>query len=375
MQGIRAMQRAGSGDQKDPLARLLATSCFQFGHVGTFAALFRQMLQQYRTDASVSKVAALAPRLTAALPAARRAGSEGIFELLELPGESGKARSRDLLTNGSYNYVYRADVAGDAVVIKHAYVSEDDYRVYLMENVLHAVLGAHEVSRPFVPPLRSVFRLATGAVYPKHRLGACVFDPGHGDVGEFLESKRFTSDAQLVALLVQVAIMLQRLQGALHFQHRDLKVDNLLLTVDGPDWIEVLGGPDAWRCPTEGLGCLLIDFGMARLELGGEYVGCDCVAATTPEYNPFADLQNLCLTLDEDYREELTDQAPRFAAWLRRECAPLRAALLRRCPRYPEIDAEEQNVQLTQLTASARLPSFRPARLLHSLRQEFRRVY
>ena len=366
------MQRAGSGDEKDPLARLLKATCFRFGDTGTLAALFRTMAQQYRGDTSQQQVAALAPQLIAALPAARRAGTDSIFEMLELPGEPGRVRCRDLLTNGSYNYVYRGDTGGDAVVIKHAYVTDDDYRVYLMENVLHAVLGAHEASRAVVPPLRSVFTLTTGAAHPKHRLGACVFDPGHGDVGEFLESSGFVAEAQVVAVVVQVCTALQRLQGPLRFQHRDLKVDNLLLTVGNPDPLPVAtGGGDPWQCPTRGVGCMLIDFGMARLELAGEYIGCDCVEATTPDYNPFADLQNLCLTLDEDYRTELAATAPRFAAWLRRECRPLRAALKRRCPDYEQLDPENQNLQLTQLTSTERLPSFRPARLLQSLRDEF----
>lgn len=387
------MQRGSDhGGTSDTLVKILRQTCYAESAVEV-AELLRSMLQTYHRgdrkresdgdgdqgttdDALTSEVTALSDRVFRAIPTAHRVGTDAdknaVYEV-KVGENLHRFAWREMLARGSYNHVFYAGV-GDRCdepgVVKITIKSEKDLRVYLMENVLHAILYALPETTGLVVPLKYAFKLRKSG-HPPFRLGTVMEDPGGGDFGGWIEHT-MDGSSQMFAALAQVAWVLHRAQKAVSMQHRDLKVDNIMVTrCDNPTDEANVDARLQFSFPTNGVKLLLIDFGMARIDLG-EYIACDCMHTDT-RFNPSQDLQNLCLTISEDYDDELVEKAPEFRAWLKKRCAPLRRQLHKTFPHYDDMPDDCQHEQLSYIVHNERLPEFIPQVMLRELSHQFKK--
>jgi hypothetical protein len=372
------MQRASNhGSKNDALVRAIRNSCYGENAV-EIARLFRHMLQSYHTkdtDAGDAMARELSEKVFGSIPTAFKSNMIGTHSVyrVRVRGVDYRCTWRELLAKGSYNHVYYADltdvtngnVTTPAVV--RVTMETDDLRVYLMENVLHAILCSLPQTAPFVVPIRFPFKIRKSG-YPEFTLATCADDLGRGHLGDFLEEK-LRNDEQMFALLTQLAACLYTGQRALRFEHRDLKADNIMIAADDPGGVATVEVPElglSYRYPTLGLRTMLIDFGMTRLELGGEYVACDCMHSRV-SFNPCHDLQNFACTLLEDYEDELKKHAPRFHAWLASTCDPLFQKLYKACPDYREASSSKRHRMLMNVCNREKHHAFTPANMLKVL--------
>lgn len=378
----------------------------------------RQMIASYHVpneeegDAIGDAIAApLSYRLLDVLPVARKKGSVGLAQVYEVQvGTSSPIVYRftwqHMLVKGSYNFVYQGTIterrlpvmpgaAGrmpltiinarklteesmEPVVVRVTAEPDTDLRVYLLENVINALLFALPETRSLVIPIRFAFKLPQNN-NQVHRLGVVLNDPGHGHLGKWLEDKYdehkragAAMDIEMFSMLSTLAHMIYQAQRAVQLQHRDLKCDNILwsptevgqvtLRIDESDMVLVY--------PTRGVTCKIIDFGMARLVYKGEYIGCDCMGNQVA-FNPANDLQNFCATLIEDYAQELLAMAPKFYRWLSQLCSPIFAHTqqLSYPHNYETMTTKQRHRCLSKAVNELKLQPFVPSSMLTILKE------
>lgn len=373
------MQRADTGGKNDALVKVIQKSCYG-EHAVEIARLFRSMLKSYHTkdtEAGDAIAQELSEKVFAYIPTAYKTnivGTNSVYRV-KVQGKMYRCCWRELLAKGSYNHVYYCDltdVANDnattPAVIKVTMQSDTDLRVYLLENVIHAILCALPELASFVVPIRFPFKIRKTSGYPEYTLATCADDPGRGHLGDYLEDN-LRNDEQMFSLLTQLSWCVYQSQRAIRMEHRDLKADNIMIAADDPNAVRTIQIPElglAYRFPTLGLKTMLIDFGMTRLELGGEYIACDCMHKRT-SFNPCHDLQNFSCTLLEDYEEELKRHAPRFYAWLASTCDPLFKILYQRWPDYKESSSSRRHERLMYVCNRERHHAFMPSNMLKVL--------
>lgn len=397
----------------DPLVQLLRQTCYRES-AGEVAALLRGMIASYHVadrDEGDERAVELSGQVPGTVPSARLKGHVGLAETYEVRVGATLYRFtwQSKLARGCYNHVYYGNLTNvqslgpgavpmpsvvdgraasseqvEPVVVKITARPESDLRVYLLENVLHALLCALPVTRDMVVPIRFAFKLSQNhrQVY---RLGVVLDDPGHGHLGEWIVRKHQevlrtgqTCAAELFAILCNVAHLLHDAQAALQFQHRDLKCDNVMWTRASADRATVHLAEQGCTVSylTRGIRCQLIDFGMARFVYRGEYLACDCLHQDTA-FNRANDLQNFCCTLVEDYGAELEVMAPSFYNWLQGLCAPLfesAAKLVRQSDKtYANLSPSDQHHVLTQAVSQEQLQPFVPASMLVILQEYWKK--
>lgn len=359
----------------DELERTIRGTCYGASSVEV-AELFRQMLRTYHeSNSETGRDAAgeLSDRVFRALPSIHRVGmADDLFTVYRL--ESGERLVwQQMLAKGAYNHCYEAEVVADdgeceRAVIKITVESDKDLRVYLLENVLHAILYQLPGTRELVCPILHAFKVRKSG-HPPYSLGTIMHNPGMGNLADWIDH-HMKNDEQMFSLLTQLSAMVARGQRAVRFEHRDLKCDNVLLSPN-PESIDTVTVDDLdFAYPTLKLRCLLIDFGMARLELDEEYLACDCMHRRT-DFNPSHDLQNLCCTMLEDHRDALAERAPRFQRWLIGRCAPLFARVRELWPNYDTIDSSTKHRRLVYVVNREQRDAFRPESMLADMKRHW----
>jgi serine/threonine protein kinase len=380
---IRASDHGGESDR---LSRALTRSGFT-DRASDVARMMRQMMCTYHQadrehgDTEAEKLSERVPEL---MPVATRVNSVGLWGVYRttVAGRTYRCTWRELMAKGSYNHVYFADLTAvpphgrlteaetTPAVVKITTSTDKDLRVFLLENAIHALLGELEVSCDFVVRLHYPFRVRRGS-FPYFDLGTVMDNPGHGHLGDWIYD-HLRTDRQMFTIMAQLAWTLLRLQRALEFAHRDFKCDNIMLAADPSDRVHAtLDNGSSLYFPTNGLRCLLIDFGMARLTLGGEYIACDCIhidrRGNVDSFNPCQDLQNLCCTMLEDYADVLQERAPRFCQWLRSQCSGINERLLTLWPNYYEASRSTRHERLSYIVTKERMVNMHPYNMLLAL--------
>lgn len=372
---IRSSQSA-----HDPLIPILKQSCYG-DHAEAIAFLFRNMVASYHVHNSEEEerqAAALSEQVFAAIPTAYKITTVGMFNVYKMINKDISYRCiwRDLLAKGSYNQVYYADLIVTSekentipAVVKVTVESDKDLRVYLLENVLHALLVQMVTLRDFIVPIRFPFKIQRRG-FPKWVLGTVMDDPGKGTLGDWL-CDSMHCDQSMFVMFTQIVWILHQMQTAVRFAHRDLKCDNIMLRATAASQLTVHVADSQYTVPTMGLACLLIDFGMARLEWHGEYIACDCYDTNT-KFNPAQDLQNLCCTLLEDYEKELDNHAPQFKKFIKELCAPLFHKVKQIWPTYDTLSTNKRNERLSKVIRMVKIAGFVPAQMLRTLHTHFK---
>ena len=369
---LRVSNHGGSGDA---LVKVIADSCYGES-AQEVAQLFREMLQTYHmADEKLgnARAIALSEMVFAAMPTALKTNMVGTDTVYRITVKDKNYRLtwRELLAKGSYNHVYYCDLTTDGgtttpAVIKVTTESDNDLRVYLLENVLHALLYQLPRTRDLVVPIRFPFKIRRSG-FPEWTLGTVMDDPGRGNFGDFVED-HLKNDEQLFSLLTQLAWIIYRGQKAVALEHRDLKADNVMITSNdcATDQVHVPELNVRYHYPTLGIKAKLIDFGMARLELKGEYLACS-VLHTRTQLNKCHDLQNFCCTLLEDYQDEMKQNGPRFYKWLRATCDPLFKKLYAEWPDYKEVSNSRKHERLSFICNREKHHAFAPHNMLKTL--------
>lgn len=355
----------------DPLLRLIRQTCYA-DSAAEVAELMRRSIETYR-DGTEDAIQELSDRVFGAVPTGHRVGtSGGIHPVYVVQTSSHRYRCvwRELLAKGAYNHVFYADLEEEdeeedtPAVIKITVQSDRDLRVYLLENVIHAMLYAHPGTRNLVVPMRFAFKIRkTG--FPPYKLGTVMNDPGRGDLGGWIETD-MANDEEMFAALTQVAWVMHQAQVAATVEHRDLKCDNILIEDLEDKTIHVTTEAVDFAFPSAGIRMLLIDFGMTRLEVGGEYVACDCMHSDR-RFNPSHDMQNLLCTMHEDYQDCFQERAPRFGKWIAEQVKPLMRTVRRHWPDYEDESSEEKHKRLSYVVCTERIPGFVPEAMLETL--------
>jgi serine/threonine protein kinase len=345
------------------------------------------MLDSYHaadSETGATDAGELSACVFSALPTAQRLSRAGDVHPVYQAGTKNKPFRftwRELMAKGAYNHVYYADIEDSdggtsPGVIRVTVQSDKDLRVHMLENVLHALMYQHRDTRSMVVPLRCAFKLRRSG-HPPYTLGTVLDDPGRGDLGGWVE-RHMVSDEQMFSVITQIAWMLYKCQKALRFEHRDLKCDNVMVA-DQEMQHDTIAMPEfgvRYQYPTLGLRCLFIDFGMARVELNGEYLACDCVHHHRTSFNQCHDLQNWCCTLLEDYDECLAERAPRFKRWLVALCRPLFVKVRETWPKYDEgKSSSTRHKQLSLVVNREVCPEFAPPRMLEALAGHWGRAH
>ena len=371
------LRTSNFGGKTDYLVRVISESCYGES-ANDIALLFRKMLQTYHTDDSeIGDLEAcdLSKRVFAAIPTARKANMVGTHAVytLDVQNKTYRCTWRKLLAKGSYNHVYYADLTNvtdgnrtTPAVIKVTVQSDKDLRVYLMENVIHAILFQLPETSALVVPIRFPFKIRKSG-FPEFTLGTVMDDPGRGHLGDWIE-ENLKNDEQMFALLTQLSWILYQGQRAVSLEHRDLKADNVMIASSDVSVANVaVPEVDAhFLFPTMGIRCMLIDFGMARLELQGEYIACDCMHNRT-SFNRCHDLQNFCCTLVEDYKDELIAHAPRFYQWMSSVCEPLFVKVRTTWPDYDAASSSKRHERLNYVVNREKHHCFMPHHMLKTL--------
>jgi hypothetical protein len=360
------MQRARTSST-DKFVKTLQQTCY--GPIAPAVVdLFRRILQTYHNndgDLSEDEMQDLADAVYAIIPTAHKTNMVGVHSVYKMALNDHVYRCtwRELLAKGSYNHVYYADLTilppahgppkPKAAVVKVT-VEVDDFRVYICENVIHATLSAIPGMQELVVPIRFPFKIPNRGV-PPYTLGVVLDNPGYDNMGRFIEEK-LENDDEMFSLMTAIAQMLQQAQQVCRFEHRDLKADNLMLQTS----------PKSTNYPKFERGLLFIDFGMARFELDGEYIGCDCMHTDTT-FNPTHDLQSLMCTLVEDYEAEFQSRAPVFYQYLKRMTTPIFQALRKMYANYDNLKSSSRHKKLCVFVAKDRNPDFAPHKVLEDM--------
>ena len=156
------------GGRSDALVKVIADSCYGES-AQEVAQLFREMLQTYHmADEKLgnARAIALSEMVFAAMPTALKTNMVGTDTVYRITVKDKNYRLtwRELLAKGSYNHVYYCDLTTDGgattpAVIKVTTESDNDLRVYLLENVLHALLYQLPRTRDLVVPIRFPFKI------------------------------------------------------------------------------------------------------------------------------------------------------------------------------------------------------------------------
>lgn len=368
------MQRARSSSN-DKFVKVLQQTCYA-STATEIAELFRSIVQSYHKndgDMSDEELSELADVVFKTIPTAQKANMVGVHAVYKLSQQNKTYRCtwRELLAKGSYNHVYYADLtilppahhqapAPQPAVVKVT-VEVDDFRVYILENVIHAVLGVLPVMRDMIVPIRFPFKIPVRGE-PPFTLGVVLDNPGYDNFGRFIEDDLKTDD-EMFSMLTSIAIMLQKAQNACRFEHRDMKADNLMLQRIQEDRNLLR---DSLYYPTFKRSVLFIDFGMTRLELDGEYLGCDCMH-TDVTFNPSHDLQSLTCTLVEDYAQELQSRAPVFYQYLKNAALPIFDSMRKLYANYDNLKSSSRHKKLCLYVAKERNPNFTPQKILEDM--------
>jgi hypothetical protein len=363
------MQRARTSSS-DKFVKTLQQTCY--GPIAPAVVdLFRRILQTYHQndgDLSDDELSELADAIFAVIPTAHKTNMVGVHSVYKMAINDHVYRCtwRELLAKGSYNHVYYADLTilppvhgppkPQAAVVKVT-VEVDDFRVYILENVIHAVLSVLPGMHDLVVPIRFPFKIPVRGV-PPYTLGVVLDNPGYDNMGRFIEEK-LEHDDEMFSLMTTTVLMLQQAQQICRFEHRDLKADNLMLRTAPAD------GAGA-SYPMFGRGLLFIDFGMTRFELDGEYIACDCMHTDTT-FNPSHDLQSLMCTLVEDYAREFQKNAPQFYQYLKRMTTPIFNALRKLHANYDNLKSSSRHKKLCVFVAKERNNDFTPHKVLDDM--------
>lgn len=377
----------------DHITRLIATSCY--GHDAiTFTNIFRGMVKSFHVDhaspATSSAVALLSRASVDHIPAASVVVNDGeaLYDTYRVQVSTQPAPYiftwKSILAQGSYNDVYRAVIKtrcdnrtcdkehDQKAVIKVTSQAPKDLRVYLMENVIHAILNQLPAAKPYVVFMFCPFKLFQNT-HPEFKLGCVLEDPGSGDMASFICER--STDETLFSIMTQIGIMLSDLQSKLRFQHRDFKADNLVMTVVGADTTLSVDVPGCrYTAPSRGIGCKMIDFGMTRFELDGEYFGCDVYHQSTT-FNPSQDIQYWVATTLEDFGHILRERCPGFYKWLAKYGTAISNSVRARCKEKQAKTTEEKNYYLGETTERECIPAYTPACLLRSLESEWKKIH
>ena len=370
------MQRARTSST-DKFVKILQQTCYA-PSASAIVEMFRRILQTYHQndgELSEEELSEIADAVFNITPTAHKTNMVGVHSVYKIALQNNTYRCtwRELLAKGSYNHVYYADLTilpphsgppkPQAAVVKVT-VEVDDFRVYVLENVIHAVLSALPGMQEFVVPIRYAFKIPVRGV-PPYTLGVVLDNPGYDNLGYFIENK-LRSDDEMFSMFTTVAHMLQHAQKVCRFEHRDLKADNLMLRHVPHDRQAIGDAGNHATYPTFGRGLLFIDFGMTRLELDNEYIGCDCMH-TDVHFNPTHDLQSLACTLVEDYAEDFKTRAPVFYQYLQRITAPIFASLARMYANYDNMKPNTRHKKLCLFVAKERNPEFAPHKILDEM--------
>lgn len=371
------MQRARSS-QNDKFLKVLQETCY--APIATeIVHLFRLILQTYHhNDGNLTEeeLDELADQIYKLIPTAHKTNMVGVHTVykFQTPKCTYRCTWRELLAKGSYNHVYYADLTTffntglysmpqqppvpQPAVVKTT-VEVDDFRVYILENVIHAVLSALPVMQNMVVPMNFAFKVPVRGV-PPYALAVVLDNPGKNDLGDFIDTRN-PNDDMMFSLLTTVTLMLSQAQQAYRFEHRDLKADNLMMKPG-----EAYGKVNSTTYPMFGWSLYFIDFGMTRFELDGEYIACDCLH-TDVKFNPCHDLQSLLCTLIEDYSKEFQKHAPVFFQYISRMTAPIFDDLRRKHLNYNTSKSSTRHKRLCMYVAKERLPAFAPQKVLEDM--------
>jgi hypothetical protein len=380
---LRASNFGGHGDT---LVRIIRQTCYSDKAI-EIAALFRKMLQTYHSNdtESYEEINELDETVFDAIPTAVKVNMVGLYPVYHMAVRDTQYRCtwREMLAKGSYNQVYYADLTiihskdkrkeNDSTttraVVKVS-VETEDFRVYLLENVLHAILYEHPVTRDIVVPMHFPFKIRNSG-FPRYILGTVLENPGRDHLGYFIEHY-LQSDDQMFSILTQLAFMLYRVQSKLRMEHRDLKADNVMLLKQTKETerVQIPNSRISFEYPMFDVKLGLIDFGMTRIELDGEYLACD-VMHTNTNFNTSHDLQHFCCTLVEDYSEELKDRAPAFYDRMRLLTAPIFETLTQKHKKYAEGSSSYRHRKLCQYVSVEQNPLFTPSSFLDVLQRHW----
>ena len=147
------------------------------------------MIRSYHmpdTETGDAMALELAENVCAAIPTAVRSmiGTHSVYRI-NIKGIDYRCTWRELLAKGSYNHVYYCDLTNvtnsnqiTPAVIKVT-MQGDDLRVYLMENVLHAILYTIPQTSSLVVPIRFL-RNSPFWLHPSIRLPLSRTTPAEG---------------------------------------------------------------------------------------------------------------------------------------------------------------------------------------------------
>ena len=245
--------------------------------------------------------------------------------------------------------------------------SERDLRVYLIENVIHALLCQMSVARDHV--VRMLFPLRVRNLgHPRYTVACVMEDPGMGDLLHYL-ARRDVTDRACFSIVTQVAWALQQMQDAISFQHRDLKTDNIMMSETRESSLQVTTEDASFLVPTCGVRPLFIDFGMTRMRLGEEYVGCDCNSKART-FNPCHDIQFLFCTMLEDRHHLLPSK---FLAWLRNYTEPIMRRVRARRVSTRARTTEDRDLCMMHTTHYEQMTRYTPQAVLTVMQKHWTR--
>jgi serine/threonine protein kinase len=365
----------------DSLMKFIAASCYGKKPV-EFTKVFREMMRSYQTTGESNTTATeyYSQQVIDCVGTIRKIDKTGLYDVYEFHTFDNKTyyiQWQELLAKGSYNHVYKAVLETGCknvgcsqkrhnpkpAVVKITLQPVKDLRVYLMENIIHAILCRHPDSQPYVVPMYFPFKRKR-ADFPKYELGCVFADPGLGDLSTFVEKGNVT-DSVMFALLTQVAFIMYVLQKTLVLQHRDLKADNIMLGHNKKSTMHICIPEHNinFVCPTYGMQCLLIDFGMTRMEIAGEYVACDVVHRDL-NFNPCHDMQFFLSTTHDDCADVLHERAPVFFKWLVDYTEQIRTRIQYRWRMKHATNDAQRNFYQSEVTEKERLNQYAPVEVL-----------
>lgn len=369
----------------DALVRTLKTSCYG-EHAAEIASMFRTTLRSYHENeqgyAGEQELQELLDDLLNVIPTAHKVNMVGPFNVYKLKVKQHTFRCtwREMLAKGAYNQVYYADLTSVDVpgmpitpAVVKVTVETEDFRVYLLENVLHAILSQLPIIRDMVVPIRFPFKIVNRGI-PAYSLAVVLDNPGLGHVGRFIENDLRTDD-HMFSIVTQLCYMLHQSQTQYRFVHRDLKSDNILIS-EHDESMAIVDIPAVglrFEYPTFKRKLLFIDFGMSRLELDGEYLACDCLHDET-SFNPCHDLQYYFCTLVEDYEDELRHRAPYFFSWLLEITAPLFTIIRDTYKNYNDAKSSVRQKRLITVVSREHMNAFVPLNMLQLIYKQMKKV-
>lgn len=308
------------------------------------------------------------------IPTAHSIPSKSIYKQHKITFETEmyKFVNKGILNKGSYNFVYEGELVVNnkhthKIIIKESRLSRADFRIYFMENIIHALLNVMDIDNSGIAKFYFPFKIKS--TNPEYIFGSIMPNLGSRSLYEFIKDD-VDNDECLFSFATQIAWILYQLQSQIKYMHRDLKANNIMIinTKEKIKSFEI----DNKNCKyqTMGIQCKLIDFGMSRFMIGDELIGCDDNAT---HYNPCFDLQYLFLSIIEDF-EACEHQAPRFFAWLNKTCLPIKQYILKKVPNYLDYDDSEQHRIAQKELQILKCPDFEPKQMLKTLQLHWSNV-